>query len=148
MDPQGWRLLADAVLVAHAGVVLFVVGGLVAIVAGDLFGRRGVDRLAFRVVHLAAIAVVVAQAWLGRACPLTVLEARLRERAGQAVHGDGFVEHWVGRLLFWDAPSWVFVVAYTAFAAAVLAAWWRWPPTRPQRGLSRRIAPSGESVSR
>lgn len=134
MTPSGWRLLADGVLLLHAGVVLFVVGGLLAIVAGDRFGRRGVDAPAFRAAHLAAIGVVVVQAWLGRACPLTVLESWLRERAGEAGYGGGFVAHWVGRALYWDAPAWAFTVAYTAFAVAVILAWRRWPPrgsTRP-----------------
>ena len=37
-----------------------------------------------RLAHLAAIAVVVAESWLGLTCPLTTLESWLRARAGVA----------------------------------------------------------------
>ncbi|MFN4116448.1 MAG: DUF2784 family protein, partial [Inhella sp.] len=52
----------------------------------------------------------------------------LRLQAGQPVHGQGFIAHWVGRLLFYDAPAWVFTLAYSGFGAAVAWTWWRWPP--------------------
>ncbi|HYF59856.1 MAG TPA: DUF2784 domain-containing protein [Burkholderiaceae bacterium] len=143
-----WRALADAVLVLHLGVVAFVVGGLVAIVAGNLRGRAWARSPAFRAAHLAAIGVVALQAWLGRTCPLTTLESWLRTRAGSAGYETGFVEHWVARALYWDAPPWAFTLAYTAFAAAVALAWRRWPP-RPFSSARRRgaAAASGRSTS-
>lgn len=125
-----WRALADAVLVLHFGVVLFVAGGLVAIIAGNLLGWRAVNRPGFRYAHLAAIGFVVVQSWLGQVCPLTTLEAWLRERAGEASHGRGFIEHWLHEAMFFHAPPWVFIAAYTAFGALVALAWWRWPPRR------------------
>lgn len=121
-------LLADAVLLLHAALVLFVVGALPLIVLGNARGWRFVNAWGFRAAHLAVIAVVVAEAWLGIECPLTTLEAWLRLQAGQTVHGQGFIAHWVGRALFYEAPAWVFTLVYTAFGAAVAAAWWRWPP--------------------
>lgn len=126
-------LLADAVLVLHAAVVLFVVGGLVLVLAGNARGWSWVNGWAFRLTHAAAIAIVVAQAWLGVDCPLTTLEMDLRAAAGRPVHGQGFIEHWLQRLLFYEAPPWVFVFLYTAFGAAVAATWWRYPPGRVRR---------------
>ena len=125
-----WRTLADAVLVLHLGIMLFVVGGLAAIVAGHLRGWRWVDGFAFRIAHLAAIAIVVAQAWLGQQCPLTTLESWLRLQAGAPGYAKGFIEDWVQRILYWQAPTWVFTLAYTAFGAVVAWAWWRYPPRR------------------
>jgi hypothetical protein len=122
--------LADAVLVLHAGVVLFVVGGLVAIVAGNLLGWRWVNHRIFRFLHLAVLGGVVVQAWLGEPCPLTVLESWLRMRGGDAGYPGGFVAHWLQRLLYWDAPPWAFTLAYSVFGAGVLLAGWRWPPRR------------------
>lgn len=124
-----FALLADAVLVLHLGVVCFVVGGLGAIVVGNQRGWRWVNRQALRIAHLAAIGFVVLQSWLGATCPLTRLEVWLREQSepGSGWEG-GLIEHWVGRLLFHEAPPWVFVLAYTAFAALVIASWLRWPP--------------------
>jgi Protein of Unknown function (DUF2784) len=125
-----YQLLADAVLVLHVGVVLFVLGGLVVVVAGNWLHWRWVNRLWFRVAHLAAIAVVVLQAWLGQICPLTTLESWLRVRAGAAAYEKSFIEHWLQRLIYHEAPFWVFTVAYTVFAVLVALAWWRFPPHR------------------
>jgi hypothetical protein len=125
-----YQLLADLVLATHFAVVLFVVGGLVGVVAGNFFGWRFVNAWWFRVAHLAAIAVVVAQAWLGIVCPLTTLESWLRTQAGEAAYETSFIEHWLTRLLFYDAPAWAFTAAYSLFGLAVVAAWWRFPPGR------------------
>ena len=125
-----YQFLADAVLLVHFGVVLFVLGGLVAVVAGNRLSWRWVNDWGFRLAHLAAIVFVVAQAWLGRHCPLTTLESWLRLQAGESSYGWSFIEHWVQRLIYYEAPSWVFTLAYTVFAVLVLLAWWRFPPRR------------------
>jgi hypothetical protein len=130
MQPADWRALADAVLLLHLAVVLFVVGGLLLIVVGNLRGWRWVNGAWLRLAHLAAILVVVAEAWFGVVCPLTALEQAARARAGDAGYGGGFIEHWVQRLIYYDLPGWVFVLGYSLFALAVAAAWWRWPPGR------------------
>ena len=125
-----YRLLADAVLLLHFAVVLFVVGGLLLVIVGNRLRWRWVNALSFRLAHLAAIGIVVAQAWLGQACPLTTLEMWLRRQAGEATYGASFIEYWVQRLLYYEAPSWVFTLAYSLFALGVLAAWWYFPPRR------------------
>ena len=131
MEPMNpWALAADALLALHVAVVLFVVGGLAYVWAGWRRSWPGTRSRALRLAHLAAIGVVVAQAWLGRLCPLTVWEMALRQRAGQATHGDSFVAHWLGRLLYWDLPLWVFGAAYTLFGLAVLLTWRALPPRR------------------
>jgi hypothetical protein len=129
-DPVAtYRLLADAVLVLHVGVVLFVVGGLVLVLLGNARRWQWVNRWWFRLAHLAAIGVVAAQAWLGVVCPLTTLEMWLRARGGEGVYAGGFIAHWLGRMLYHDAPAWLFTLAYSLFGAAVLYAWWRYPPS-------------------
>ena len=125
-----YRLLADLVLTVHFGIVAFVVGGLVLVVVGNLRGWRFVNGWWFRLAHVAAIAVVVAQAWLGVACPLTTLESALRENAGEAGYETSFIEHWLTAILFYEAPPWVFTASYTVFGLVVAAAWWRYPPRR------------------
>ena len=130
---SGWQLLADLVLAMHVALVLFVVGGLVMIVAGNLRRWPWVNGLAFRVAHLAAIAIVVAEAWLGIVCPLTSLEMWLREQGQGPTYAGSFIEHWLSRLLYYDAPPWVFTAAYSLFGLAVAATWWRFPPRRSSR---------------
>ena len=125
-----YQLLADIVLMLHFGVVLFVVGGLLAVLLGNALHWRWVNQLWFRWLHLAAIAYVVVQSWLGLTCPLTTLESWLREQAGQVSYSKSFIEHWVQGLLFYEAPFWVFALIYTLFGALVLLSWWRFPPRR------------------
>ncbi|HEY0886469.1 MAG TPA: DUF2784 domain-containing protein [Ramlibacter sp.] len=137
--PLAYRFLADAVLTLHVAIVVFVVGGLVAVLAGNWRGWGWVNGFWFRVGHLAAIGIVVAEAWAGAVCPLTTLETWLRVRAGGGAYGGSFIEHWLQRLLYYEAPPWVFVAAYTAFGLAVLATWWMFPPRRgaPRTGKAR-----------
>jgi hypothetical protein len=119
---------ADLVLVLHFALAVFIAGGIAAIWLGWVLAWPWVRNRAFRLAHLAAICVVALEALLGIACPLTVLEDSLR---GGRVE-RGFVARWVGRLLYYDLPPWVFTSAYVAAAAATLLAW-RLVPPRPRR---------------
>jgi hypothetical protein len=133
-----YRILADAVLTIHFAIVAFVIVGLALVLVGNRCGWSWVNRWWFRLAHLAAIVVVVAQAWLGIVCPLTTLESSLRLKAGEAAYQTSFIEHWLTKILFYEAPTWVFTAAYTLFGLAVLAAWWRFPPGRREAsGASR-----------
>jgi len=128
--PLPYQLFADAVLLVHFAVVVFVVGGLALVVAGNLRRWKWVNLRWFRLTHLVAIAVVVAQSWLGELCPLTTLESWLRQQAGGTGYSASFIEHWVQRVLYFRAPLWVFTSLYTLFGVLVVAAWWYFPPTR------------------
>jgi Protein of Unknown function (DUF2784) len=85
-----FRLLADLVVIVHAGFVLFVVVG------GFLASRwRWLIWL-----HLPAAvwgALVELGGWI---CPLTPLENLLRRLAGEAGYGGGFIEHYVIPVLY------------------------------------------------
>ena len=122
--------LADALLALHLGIVAFVVGLLPLVLAGGALGWRWVRHRGLRLTHLGLIVFIAAQAWLGRLCPLTVWEQDLRRLAGQGTYTESFVGHWLGRLLYWNAPWWVFVAAYTGFAVLVAMAWWWVRPGR------------------
>lgn len=123
-----YRGLADAVLALHVGVVLFVVGGLALVLVGNALRWHWVNSWWLRLTHLAAIGAVVAESWLGIVCPLTTFEMWLRAKAGAATYGGSFIGHWLQRLLYYDAPAWVFVTAYTLFGLIVGAVWWHYPP--------------------
>ena len=132
-------VLADLILVAHTVVVLFIVGGLLAIAAGGALGWGWVRWFTWRVLHLAAMGFVAVGAVVGWICPLTVWEEALRRRAGEAEYGTGFVQYWLERLLYHDWPDWAFTVLYLAVFGAILAAWWLVPPRRSRgRALKNR----------
>ena len=116
-----YLLAADAILVTHTLFVAFVVGGLLLIAAGGVLGWPWVRNPWFRLLHLLAIVFVTLQAWAGEICPLTTWEMELRSRGGQATYDSSFIAYWLGRLIYYEAPPWVFVVIYTLFAALVVA---------------------------
>ena len=137
-----YQALADAILAFHFLLVTFVVGGLAIIVIGNLLHWHWVNRFWFRAAHLAAITVVVVQSWAGIDCPLTLLEAWLRGKAGMASYSETFIEHWLRQWLFYEAPWWAFVAAYSLFGLLVAAAWWHFPPRRTRPGRKSGIKPS------
>lgn len=126
-EPAFAALLADAILLLHVAVVAFVVLGEALILAGGCRDWAWVRHRGLRLGHAALMAFVALQSWFGQLCPLTVWEQSLRRKAGQAAFEDSFIEHWLSRLLYVEAPWWVFLAAYTSFALLVLMTW-RWVP--------------------
>jgi len=119
-------MMADALLVVHFAIAAFIVAGLVLVWLGAALGWRWVRDPWFRYAHLAAIAFVAAQALAGIACPLTVWEDLLRGN----LQAGSFVGRWVRRLLYYEAPPWVFTAAYVAWTTATLLTLRLVPPRR------------------
>lgn len=117
--PLFYRALADVVVIVHTSYVSFILLGQLAILVGWLRGWRWIRNYSFRVAHLAAILVVVLEAWFGVTCPLTSWENRLREQAGQATYRGDFIAEWLHKILFFDFPPWIFTASYCTFAAIV-----------------------------
>jgi hypothetical protein len=128
-----YSLAGDFLLLLHLGFVAFVVGGLVLVWLGWWRRWEFVRNRRFRVLHLAAMGLVLGQSVLGMICPLTTLENWLRAKAGEGARYRGtFVEYWVGRLMYYDASLMTFIIAYAAFFALMVASWW-WVPPRGRR---------------
>lgn len=126
-------LLADAILALHVGIVAFVVLGQLAILLGAWRRWSWIHDFRFRIAHLLLMVFIALQSWLGRLCPLTTWEQALRRHAGEAAYGGSFIEHWLSRLIFFEAPWWLFAAGYTAFAALVAGCWFAVPPRRATR---------------
>ena len=84
--------LADAVMVVHGLFVVWVVLGAFAVWRWP--------RLAW--LHLPALAWGLWIEVSGGVCPLTPLEVSLRHQAGQSGYSGGFIEHYLGGLLYPD----------------------------------------------
>ena len=83
-------VLADAVLVIHGLFIAWAALGAIAV------WRR--PRLA--ALHLPALAWAVWIETSGRICPLTPLENSLRRAAGQAGYSGGFIDHYLGGIIY------------------------------------------------
>ena len=85
-------------------------------------------------VHLPVLAYGASIELVGWICPLTPLEKRLRIAAGQAGYEGGFIEHYVGGILYpadWEAIHvWlgVLLVLFNLFIYGLLLWRHRKPP--------------------
>ena len=140
-----YLLAADAMLLGHVLYVAFVVLGFVAVLLGGVLGWGWVRNPWFRYLHLLAIGVVVVQSWFGIICPLTTWEMALRSLAGDTVYAGSFIAHWLGKLLYYNAPEWVFVLVYSAFGLLVVSSWYF---VRPRGYGVRRKKPFTHPVAR
>jgi len=125
--PLSDQTLAALVLLVHFGIVLFNVGGLVAIPLGGWFAWSWVRIFWWRALHLLSLGIVALQAMLGQACFLTIWQMTL------ARHSSGepppMIATWVNGVLYWPLPLWVFALIYVAVLLYTIALW-RWVPPR------------------
>ncbi len=89
---MSYRLLADLVLIVHAGFVAFVV-------LGALLALRW-PRIAW--VHVPVVLWGAGIEFLGGICPLTPLENHWRRLAGELGYPGDFVEHYLLSALYPD----------------------------------------------
>ncbi|HKA05065.1 MAG TPA: DUF2784 domain-containing protein [Acidimicrobiales bacterium] len=85
-----YGLLADLVVVAHVGFILFVA-------VGALFSWRWPRLLAIHVPAVVYAAVIVT---VGFDCPLTAVEKYFRRLAGQHSYRGGFVNHYLADVVY------------------------------------------------
>ena len=101
-------ILADAVLVFHGLFIVWAALGALAVLRWP--------KLVW--VHLPALAWAVWIETSGRICPLTPLENSLRRAAGEAGYSGGFIEHYLGRIIY---PAGLTREAQWAVAGVLLA---------------------------
>ena len=110
--------LAEAILGLHLVIIAFNVAGLIVIPLGAWFGWRIVRIAWLRLLHLALLAIVTAQALAGRACILTIWQNDL---TGGPQPVPPLIMQWVDRLIYWNLPIWFFALLYVLVFLYVLA---------------------------
>lgn len=123
-------MLADIILLAHFMYVSFVIGGLLAVWIGAFFQWEWIRNFWFRVIHLIAIVFVALESVFGVVCPLTEWENKLRHAHGGS-YQTSFIQHWVHKILFYQAPEIVFTVIYVLFTCLVVASLIFVKPNKP-----------------
>jgi hypothetical protein len=116
-------ILADLVLALHFGVAAFITAGLVLIPLGGWLDWRWVRGRKLRMTHAGLMVFVALEAIIGMTCPLTILEASLRQTAAP----QSFWGYQLQRLLYWDLPLSFFLWLYVICALWVIWLWWRVP---------------------
>ena len=124
-----YSIVADVVLLAHVGFVAFVVLSVPVMWVGAARRKRFVHNRVFRLLHLAAMGLVLGQALLGVICPLTTWEMELRLKAGGGnVYVGSFLQHWLHKILFYETSPTVFTWIYGVFFCVVVATMVAIPP--------------------
>ena len=116
---MGWSLLADALAVVHFAFTSFVIFG------GFLAWR-------WRWVLYAHLPALAWGCWVeitAQICPLTPLENYLRWRAGEAGYRGGFLQHYIGSVLYPEgltrATQWVLAALLVALNLVAYAGVWK-----------------------
>ncbi len=113
-------VLGQLILGAHLVVIAFNIAGLVVIPLGAALRWPWVRIFWWRLLHLASLAVVAAQAALGRACFLTDWQDAATGGGAQ----DPLIMRWVNGVIYWPLPMWAFTAGYVAVFGYVAALWW------------------------
>ncbi len=125
-----YRLLADLLTLIHFGWILFMLYGFVLTVRG--FWRPAFfDRWLFRTIHLTGILFVAALEILGRYCPLTIWENKLRllyDPSGD--YPGSFIIGWVERLVYPNVDPIILTVPTVAMALFVMVVFVIKPPSK------------------
>ena len=125
---MGWRVLADALVVAHLAFIAFVLlGGILVAWRPWLVS-----------LHLPAVFWGIWIETSGSICPLTPLENRLRRLAGLSGYRGGFIEQYLIPVIYPagltpSIQAWLAFAVVTLNAAIYCTLLLRWRRTRLSR---------------
>ncbi len=125
-----YRILADLILLAHLGFILFIL-------LGGLLALRW-KRAAF--IHLPAAGWGILVEWAGWICPLTPLENYFRRAGGAVGYSGSFVDRYLMPLVYPAQLSREVQLLLGCLVLAVNAAIYLlvWRSATPKTGQSRR----------
>lgn len=117
-------LIADLILALHFAIALFIALGLLLIPFGFFYTWSWIRNRRFRQIHAGLMLFVAIEALFAITCPLTVLEARLR----QTTAPESFWAYQLNQLLYWDLPPTFFLGLYLLCSIWVIYLWREIPP--------------------
>ena len=126
-----FNLAANLVAVVHIAYFLFIVGGMVAIVASVRRHIPWARNPWFRIAHIGAIYVVLFEEVTGFPCPLNVLQWTIRGAVTGSSESSGGVGGVLDYLLYHTISPLALDVMYWSFGALVLVMLWLAPPRWP-----------------
>jgi len=115
-----YKILADLVVLIHFAWILFILWGFILTVCGSIsvYVLRTADRWRtffdgwiFRTIHLGGIVYTAVLTVLGKHCPLTILENKLKEQYNtELTYPGSFVVHYIEKIFYSEANFWLFVI--------------------------------------
>lgn len=125
MDAGIW---ANLILYIHFLYVVAVILPVFLIPIGARFNWRWVWSWKLRAIHVGMMGFVLVEVLVGLVCPLTWLENYFLDAAGKSGYQNSFIAYWVERIMYWNAPQWVFILAYLLFFVLILFLWKKYRP--------------------
>ncbi|CAN2041212.1 DUF2784 domain-containing protein [Candidatus Magnetomoraceae bacterium gMMP-15] len=111
-----YGIAADLIMIIHFIFAAFVVLSVPIIWIGFFLKKKFVYNPIFRLSHLLAMGIIIMQALFGVICPLTEWEMDLRLKAGGGnVYFESFMQHWIHKILFFEASDRIFQWIYGIF---------------------------------
>lgn len=89
--------MADLLVLLHSLFVVYIGGGVVAILLGWWWKWAWTRAFWFRFTHLLICGIVLLFEAAHRPCPLTVFEQQARAAAGVTAYEGGFIAHYIRR---------------------------------------------------
>jgi hypothetical protein len=125
--------LANLVAALHLAYFLFVVGGFIGILAGARQGWKWIYNPWFRIAHLFAVLMILAEDVFRFPCALNVLETNLRTAPRNAVPEPSAVSGVLDVLLRHTIPGWFLDAMYWTLGMVLLLLLFLLPPRFPRR---------------
>jgi hypothetical protein len=117
-------LLADLVLVTHFAIAAFLALGMLLIPLGAYWHWAWVRSRRLRQIHMGLMILIAIEALFHITCPLTILEAYLRNSPAP----ESFWADQLGKILYWDLPLEFFTILYGCCVVWTLFLWKSVPP--------------------
>jgi hypothetical protein len=117
------------ILALHFAMAFFIVFGMLIIPLGIFYHWDWIRNRRFRLIHAGLMLFVTFEAIFAITCPLTILEAKLRQTAAP----QSFWADQLNQILYWDLPPSFFLILYILCGFWVIYLWKRVPPHRQSR---------------
>ena len=116
-----YKILADLVVLIHFAWILFILWGFILTVCNSIFvyvlptakdrGTAFFDRWIFRTIHLGGIVYVALLTALGKYCPLTIMENKLRRQYNtELIYPGSFVVHYIEKIVYPEINFLLFLI--------------------------------------
>ena len=127
--------LANLVAALHLAYFLFVAGGFTGILVGARKGWTWIYNPWFRIAHLFAVLIILAEDVFRFPCALNVLESTLRAAAANATAEPSAVSGMLDLFLRHTIPGWFLDAMYWTFGVELLLLVFLLPPAFSQEQL-------------
>ena len=128
-----YRVLADAIMVAHFAWILFMLVGFVLTIRA-FWRPKFFERWFFRTIHLLGILFVTTLVILNKYCPLTIWENALRRHYDPNTDYPGsFIVGHLEKLIYPDVSPLVMVIPTILIAVFTLSVFILRPPSKFRR---------------